>query len=343
MNAIKSIVLLVASIVLALALAEFATRFALRGITTTANMQSYFGQRWKQREVQLNDLGFREKPVASSKPEGVYRIAILGDSFTFGDGIPVEHRYTNILQAQLNQSGGDFEVLNFGRPGASTREEIALLNEFIFPLSPDYILVQWLPNDFEDENFRWGVAANNLVGDRALHNKLFRNSALYFLLNNQWHAISREFDDDKITYTDKLLEPFQNPGSEEYRRALQPMRELLTVLKNSGTAYALLLHPLLRPDMHAMYDMQPLHDAVAGICRELEATCFDLTPAFQALGPEFSYEDLWVNRFDTHPNHFANDLVARQLLQKFGPGWRAASKGGARANTSPAGELSAQP
>src|SRR3990172_85594 len=69
--------------------------------------------------VKNNKHGFREKDFSYPKPPGTYRIMVLGDSFTWGEGLAVQERYTAIAEKLLNEHFDDrkFEVLNFGTRG----------------------------------------------------------------------------------------------------------------------------------------------------------------------------------------------------------------------------------
>jgi hypothetical protein len=48
-----------------------------------------------------NKWGFREKNFSSKKNQNTFRILVFGDSFTFGEGIDDDHRYTNLLEEML--------------------------------------------------------------------------------------------------------------------------------------------------------------------------------------------------------------------------------------------------
>ena len=61
----------------------------------------------------LNGFGFRDGPVADWLNAEGYRILVVGDSFTFGEGVRAEDRFTEVLEAELRRSlGREVHVLN---------------------------------------------------------------------------------------------------------------------------------------------------------------------------------------------------------------------------------------
>ena len=105
-------------VALALLVGELAVRFAYRDVTTTSTAEGYFSRRWKQEHLQRNEWGFRERDIRFHERDDLYRIAVVGDSVTFGPGIQVEERFSDLMAVELNKRGEAFDVLQFGLPGA---------------------------------------------------------------------------------------------------------------------------------------------------------------------------------------------------------------------------------
>lgn len=101
-------------------------------------------------QVTTNSHGMRGAEVSVAKPEGVVRIAAVGDSFTFGQGVEDDETYPHVLEQVLNERAPDgrrYEVLNFGVPGYSTAEEAAVLRTKVLRFQPDLVILGYVLND----------------------------------------------------------------------------------------------------------------------------------------------------------------------------------------------------
>jgi lysophospholipase L1-like esterase len=104
--------------------------------------------RWS---VHTNTRGFRTPEFADAKPDGAVRIALLGDSSTFGWG--VEHfetyaeRLGDALAARWSIDRTRIEILNLGVPGYSSFQGRVLLERTGLRLAPDLVVWSYLSND----------------------------------------------------------------------------------------------------------------------------------------------------------------------------------------------------
>jgi hypothetical protein len=125
--------------------------------------------------VKINSHGYRDRERTISKPPGVYRVAVLGDSFTEARQLDIDKTFTSLAEGELNRrhcfGARKVEVLNFGTLGYNTGQELLLLRERVWKFSPDIVVLNFYTgNDIIDHN-------------RAL-NTVLPDLAPYFVLRN---------------------------------------------------------------------------------------------------------------------------------------------------------------
>lgn len=155
-------------------------------------------------EYQLNNAGFRGGDFEPTATGGTWRIAVLGDSYTFGQGVHDRDLFTTRLEQALNArtpkpAGAErFEVMNFGISGLSTLEERRLYEQTASRYRPQVVLVVMCDNDnvtVEDSHglhLRYGGGAALLEAEQALtESRGYENCAVEL---RHLHATCREQD-----------------------------------------------------------------------------------------------------------------------------------------------------
>ena len=90
----------------------------------------------------VNALGLRERERAPDA--AAYRVAVLGDSITFGQGVPAEETFSHQLELQLAQRvKTPVQVFNFGVPSYNTASEHQYLVEAFDRFSPNLVVVEF--------------------------------------------------------------------------------------------------------------------------------------------------------------------------------------------------------
>src|SRR4249920_309165 len=142
--AARRLAMTVLVLAVSLLLAEYAARIAFRGAHSSGRAGDFVATHGGGPAIVTNTLGFREREVLPKNPR-IYRIAVVGDSFTWGQGIEARERFSNLIEDSL---GPGYEVLNFGRPGDDMPEHLGVLEQAL-QASPDFVLLQLYINDFE--------------------------------------------------------------------------------------------------------------------------------------------------------------------------------------------------
>ena len=98
----------------------------------------------------INSMGFRDVEHTFTKPQGVFRIVAIGDSFTWGQGAESEDTYPYQLEATLNSRPGRhprIEVINLGICNYFTEPERLALEYYGKQFKPDMVLLGFVRND----------------------------------------------------------------------------------------------------------------------------------------------------------------------------------------------------
>ncbi|MBI2009813.1 MAG: SGNH/GDSL hydrolase family protein [Candidatus Chisholmbacteria bacterium] len=104
-------------------------------------------------DITTNNLGYRGPEFSETKPNGTFRILMLGDSTTFGIGSNDDQTFPFKLQELLEaRDEGNIEVLNAGfTSGLSPDTYYLYLKEKGLALDPDIVFVNlFLSNDISD-------------------------------------------------------------------------------------------------------------------------------------------------------------------------------------------------
>ncbi|MBJ02167.1 MAG: hypothetical protein CMK00_04760 [Planctomycetes bacterium] len=291
-------------------------------------------------DVQINSHGFRDREYSLAPPEGAFRVAVLGDSITFGNHMPASATFTEQLEARMADQG--VEVLNLGVGGYDTLNEAALLEEHGVSFSPDLVVIGYCINDV-------GVYSTNLTYIKSLERY---SSAIYNLRVFQYMGVqadrqklaedmatANQGEDFLRTYAGRIadvsgdaeLEQLQNKLANWMAANPQPGRghgfigsyteparvgriryglDWIQRLADENGFKALLVPiPLINETNHPeAYDL--VHEIVEREGRLAGMDVLNVREAFEGL----TAEDLRVRERDTvHLNPFGHKILAEEL------------------------------
>ena len=129
----------------------------------------------------LNSHGLRTDEYADRAAPGVFRVVVLGDSFTFDSyGVPIAQMWHQVFERRLAaRSGRTVEVLSLSAPAVGPRFELRLWELEGRRLAPNLVILAFfVGNDFTDEA---GVPL-----EHGVEAGLARHSLAVRLLRNLW-------------------------------------------------------------------------------------------------------------------------------------------------------------
>ncbi len=265
----------------------------------------------------VNSLGMRDREYAPEKPPGVARIALLGDSYAFGNAVPAAATFAKVLERAANArrpEGIRFEVLNFGVKGYDTTQELATLREVALPLDPDLLIVAYFLNDVGDpERLFDEEAADAPRGPRAIP---LRMRIREFLVSRSRLAgfLIREI---AIAVRAVVGVPYQ--GAVDYNRPFvengetwRASKAALAEIKAVADSIAAPMMVVIIPEMgnfNERYPFRAAHDSLAAYCAAIGVPTCDLLDGFMGL----EAKRLWAAPDDPHFNRRAHRLAAEQI------------------------------
>jgi len=244
-------------------------------------------------DVRINSDGLREDEPVLFEADPV-RILMLGDSVTFGWGVPKSQTVSEQMEVALSEAMAvPVQVINAGVGNYNTAMEAAWFEARGLALKPDVVVLNVFINDAEVMPAYRDI---NLL-DRTLYSRV--------ILFGAGDTVARKIfgGADWITYYRELYEETA-PGWISMKAAIQSLADLC---RDRGLPLLLVNYPELR-----QLDPYPFVDVSLKIQAQAErhrVPYVSLLPAVQGEAPE----DLWVTPPDPHPNAYAAGLMADAL------------------------------
>lgn len=123
------------------------------GYSMRPNFNLIHKDRYRKYIVTTNSRGLRSPEYPYKKDRGVYRIIILGDSFTFGHGVEDNETFSYYLCEYLYNGRKNFEVVNAGVNGYGTWEELEWLKSEGYKYEPDLVITAFCGDNDALDNY----------------------------------------------------------------------------------------------------------------------------------------------------------------------------------------------
>jgi hypothetical protein len=141
-------------------------------------------------ELSMNSHGWRDVEHSYDKPEDVYRIVLLGDSFMEACQVKLEDSMAHQLEQLAHQSGyQEVEVINLGVSGYGTYQEYLAFIEEGIKYDPDLVLLAfYADNDVHNNSY---AISHAFWGDNDPH---FFSRPYLVVKNGDWQEVKPDYE-----------------------------------------------------------------------------------------------------------------------------------------------------
>ena len=273
----------------------------------------------------INRDGIRDREYARAKPEGTFRIAVLGDSNTFGLGVELEETWPKQLETELRKNGSLIEVINFGVMGYDTTQEAERIQEKVLAYSPDLIIVGYSLNDigvlsrerrvlstFKGYDTFLTTGVGFIDGFlRRLRTLLLIKNRLYLKKTNADKAPPQYSKDGekflKFGYNRYFFEAYNEP--ENWKILNEAFAKIRDLTRPRDIPVLFVIHTELQDMDHYLFT--EIHDIAKKLCADYGFLVFD------PLAEMVSYpaRDLRISASNIHPNPRGHKIFAQAIAR----------------------------
>lgn len=236
------------------------------------------------------------------------RLCFLGDSFTFGHGVPhVSDRFTERVGAAFNEepsAGPPVEVANLAWPGTDLLWVKSVLDHsFEAGGRLDEAVYVLCLNDIEAFHDATMSRSSSLAHFEP-PGFLFRDTYFFNWLYFRTQVL---FQPETRGYYSFVKEYYQG---EPWQRFREMLGQTSVLCRENHCRFRVAVFPFLH-NLGPDYPFGEIHQMIVTDCRALGIDCLDLAPALS----QHADERLTVNPFDAHPNERAHEIAATALHQ----------------------------
>lgn len=266
--------------------------------------------------VRINSYGLRDREFPVEKPSNMYRIVVLGDSWTFGSGVELKDTYGKQLEHLLNSSSltnMQYQVINAGVGGYNTVNEVRFFEKKLMGLRPDLVIVGYNIHNVEIGRMyvNEGSGTKRVIYEGpqtallpyGLMNKIRRSSTLLQIMFNNSETILYAL---RVRRYDSLYSV-----TNEGWQAVQSSFDRLSALARSGSAKAMVVMFPILSNLNKSYPFLPIHDIVKQAAEQSDMLFCDLYPTFKG----HSARSLWLHPLDRHPNVVGHRLISEGIYK----------------------------
>lgn len=265
------------------------TDSGVRFLHSPSERNTFFGV-----EVATNSRGFRDEELPAERAADEIRIGLLGDSVTFGWGVPYGERFSERLERSWTEAEGrPVRLINTGHGNYNTVQQLAMLDEHLAADDLDALLQVWYINDAEPT-----PEHREAPWYARFHVAIF--------LWSKTDLLSRRAG-NRGSYVDYYRDLYHEDAA-GYVAFVAALEETGRIARERGLPWWF----VVLPEFHGFEADGPFEPVYAQVARAAEAAgarVVDAVPAFRGEDPAA----IRVAVNDVHPNSYGHERIAAAI------------------------------
>jgi lysophospholipase L1-like esterase len=249
----------------------------------------------------------QDRPHSPQKAPNTFRIAVVGDSFSFAPYMQFDDTFAKRLERMLNLNSSSLhaEVINYGVPRYSTSHEVAVTEKAIAEQA-DLVILQICLNDPEIKPYHptglIGGVVDRFGGIDYTEGLLSWWKTGAFVAKRLYNSKSQR---DYVEYFNKLWK-----GEKTRKNFVTAFRKIKSTTDAAKIPVVGVVFPLVGLPMDDNYPFSDLHQGIQQICEGEKVPCLDLLESYRGLPIERIQV---IVRKDFHPNEIGHRIAAESL------------------------------
>jgi len=208
--------------------------------------------------IEINSDGLLGKPYPTARTPGKLRVAVLGDSFTSGEAVSPEKKFSGVWERKLSEKfSPGVEVINFGLGGTGTWQQLQIFHTKTRKYKPDLTVLAfcWC-NDIDNNIDQFNIKADSrnplldqydvgtwtkLKVKRKNFNKwLWNHSSLYQFTRGAYNRVEHAVKNQLGTHASSRYEEMYSFDTKSWDITKKLIRKLQSEVQENGGRLAVI-------------------------------------------------------------------------------------------------------
>jgi lysophospholipase L1-like esterase len=254
-------------------------------------------------------------PMIEPEPKEIkdgFRILVVGDSYTWGDGVYPESTYPRGLAYRLEDYFGEpyVEVLSMARPGWNSKTQLEKVRGFFPHLEPDLVIVGVCLNDAEPSNRERMEEGIKPARRRQVESRVgkwaYASSALVRLVFEGFENLRSRIAVRRYYHSLYAADTGTRTG---FQTAI---RGFARFSRKSKIPIVMAIFPIFDSQLGDGYSYRALHEEIGSLAGDAGLRVLDLLPAYEGVDAR---RLALIPFTDPHPNELAHRLAAERIAE----------------------------